>query len=300
MSRKRNAGQKRKPPEGARLVILARPTEVSSSSLLVAPPVPRRSLELRLQSGASLPNIEVPSDHKGREPQPVREPFVPATPSGAQTAPLSDTAISGSFAAFCARGEELEREHLEGWAEGESSPKVARHPPPTKRRASLRWVAGLVLAGAVTLLVSGGVKAAGHYRARLSSFAPPRKAPTAVVATLAAQQPKATEPAPPPQPTVEAQPIEPVASAAPDVEKPSGATQRKEAERLLNMGRVKDAIPIAEAAIEADPDHATGYLLLGSALQSAGRWKDGIAAYSQCVHRATKGPVNECRAVGGH
>ena len=66
------------------------------------------------------------------------------------------------------------------------------------------------------------------------------------------------------------------------------------------MGKFKDAIAMAEAAIERDPEDAYPYLYLGSALQSTGRWKEGIAAYSKCVHTAKKGPVAECRAVGGH
>jgi tetratricopeptide (TPR) repeat protein len=81
---------------------------------------------------------------------------------------------------------------------------------------------------------------------------------------------------------------------------PDGVNPKKEAERLLNIGKYKDAIPMAEAAIAADPEDAYPYLFLGAALQSVGRWKDGIAAYSKCVHTAKKGPVAECRAVGGH
>ena len=30
------------------------------------------------------------------------------------------------------------------------------------------------------------------------------------------------------------------------------------------------------------------------------KWKEGIEAYSECVRTATKGPVNDCRAMGGH
>ena len=41
------------------------------------------------------------------------------------------------------------------------------------------------------------------------------------------------------------------------------------------------------------------YLFLGSALQDMGKYKEGIEAYSECVRHATKGPVHECRAMGG-
>lgn len=81
---------------------------------------------------------------------------------------------------------------------------------------------------------------------------------------------------------------------------PDGVDPKKEALRLLNMGKYRDVIPMAEAAIARDPDDASSYLYLGAALQSSGRWKDGIEAYCRCVHNAKRGPVQECRAVGGH
>jgi outer membrane biosynthesis protein TonB len=84
---------------------------------------------------------------------------------------------------------------------------------------------------------------------------------------------------------------------------PSGADAealKKETLSLLNRGRNKDAIEKAREAIAADGTDATSYLYLGSALQDSGKWKDGVEAYSECVRNATKGPVNECRAMGGH
>lgn len=78
-----------------------------------------------------------------------------------------------------------------------------------------------------------------------------------------------------------------------------GKELRKEALNLLNRGKMKDAIPVARAAIAADPAEAMAYLYLGSALQDTGKWKEGVEAYSECVRNATKGPVHECRAMGG-
>jgi hypothetical protein len=75
---------------------------------------------------------------------------------------------------------------------------------------------------------------------------------------------------------------------------------RKETLSLLNKGRNKDAIEKAKEAIAADPTNATAYLYLGSALQDLGKWKDGLEAYNECVRNASKGPINECRAMGGH
>jgi tetratricopeptide (TPR) repeat protein len=84
--------------------------------------------------------------------------------------------------------------------------------------------------------------------------------------------------------------------------KPAGDAKAltKETESLLNRGKRKEAMEKAREAIAADPSQAMPYLLLGSALQDSGKWKEGIDAYSECVRNATKGPVNECRAMGGH
>lgn len=99
------------------------------------------------------------------------------------------------------------------------------------------------------------------------------------------------------QPAPSGEPDAKPAEAAPDPAK--AAALEKEALSLLNRGKRKEAIEKAREAIAADPSQAMPYLYLGSALQDSGRWKDGIEAYSECVRNATKGPVNECRAMGG-
>jgi hypothetical protein len=83
---------------------------------------------------------------------------------------------------------------------------------------------------------------------------------------------------------------------------PSGgdaSALKKETLSLLNRGKNKEAIEKAREAIAADPSDALPYLYLGSALQDSGKWKEGLEAYSSCVRTATKGPVHECRAMGG-
>ncbi|WP_437657607.1 hypothetical protein [Sorangium sp. So ce1182] len=86
---------------------------------------------------------------------------------------------------------------------------------------------------------------------------------------------------------------------APAASSEDASKLKKEALSFLNRGRYKDAIEVSRAAIAADPTDALPYLYLGSALQDTGKWKDGLAAYSECVRNATKGPVHECRAMGG-
>lgn len=99
----------------------------------------------------------------------------------------------------------------------------------------------------------------------------------------------------------EAKPEEPKAEEPKKIEPSADAeTLKKETLNLLNRGKNKDAIGKAREAIAADPADATSYLYLGSALQDTGKWKEGVDAYCDCVRNATKGPVNECRQMGGH
>jgi type IV secretory pathway VirB10-like protein len=200
------------------------------------------------------------------------------------------------------------------------------------RRARLRRVvAGVVaFAGVITLAVVGKTLAAGKQPATSMPMkptvvqearvepkpeekaAPPpvktaEAAPVAVVAPTASADVAKVEP----DPKADAKAAEDAKKAAEDAKKAeepkkaeaSGGDVKaltKEAESFLNRGNRKDAMVKAREAIAADPNEAMAYLLLGSALQDSGKWKDGIEAYSECVRNATKGPVNECRAMGGH
>ena len=198
------------------------------------------------------------------------------------------------------------------------------------RRARLRRVvAGVVaFAGVITLAVVGKTLAASKQPATSTPMrppvtqearvepkpeekAPPVAAPTptavAVVAPTASAEVARVEP----DPKADAKAADDAKKAADDAKKAeepkkveaSGGDVKaltKEAESFLNRGNRKDAMVKAHEAIAADPSEAMAYLLLGSALQDSGKWKDGIEAYSECVRNATKGPVGDCRQMGGH
>ncbi len=134
----------------------------------------------------------------------------------------------------------------------------------------------------------------------------------AVTATAAEVLHDPPPPAPPPPPPVEAVP-EPVAAAeaatataaasAPAAEPPvseaaaNASALRDEALKLLEKAKNSEAIVKASAALEADPTDAMPYLVMGSALQDAGRWREGHHAYELCVKHAKHGMVDECRAM---
>jgi hypothetical protein len=190
------------------------------------------------------------------------------------------------------------------------------------RRARLRRVvAGVVaFAAVITLAVVGKTLAAGKQPATSLPMKP-------TVTQEAKVEPKPEEKvAPPPEKTAAPPPVaalsasaavakvddpkadvkpveEPKPAEEPKKVEPTGGDAKaltKEAESFLNRGNRKDAMAKAREAIAADPTQALPYLLLGSALQDSGKWKDGIEAYSECVRNATKGPVGDCRQMGGH
>lgn len=199
-------------------------------------------------------------------------------------------------------------------------------PAAIARQARLRrLVAGVVaFAGVITLAVVGKTLAASKQPMASVPVKPPvvqeakvdpkpeEKAAPAPVKTVAApvEAPKASAEAakaePDPKAAEEAKKADEEAKKAaeePKKAEPSGGDAKaltREAESFLNRGNRKDAIVKAREAIAADPSQAMPYLYLGSALQDSGKWKDGIEAYSECVRNATKGPVHECRQMGGH
>ncbi|EYF02202.1 hypothetical protein [Chondromyces apiculatus] len=193
----------------------------------------------------------------------------------------------------------------------DEAPETLR-PEARLRRARLRrLVTGIVaLTGVLAILAVG--KTWLRSRGGPSTREPAMAAPEAGLASASAVT--SAEPAPPaavppatpaPAPTAQA---EAAPSAEATAQAPAGAPTpdpaeakrlQKEALSLLNRGKNKEAVEAARAAIAADPTDAMSYLYLGSALQDSGKWKEGIAAYSDCVRTAKTGPVHECSAMGG-
>jgi len=207
----------------------------------------------------------------------------------------------------------------------ESFPPVAddvpgpRQPEPPSpevlaRRSRYRKLVGAVVALAAVVVVSGVAKnlVAGRH---LSS--PPAMAVAAVRVSPAAADPSVASPSsamaapfdvPAPMPELPTTAPEEATERVVNEAAPEPATAsegnhsgdaKAEALRLLNAGNVKDAVPIARAAVAADPSDALPYLYLGSALQELGKHNEAIGVYSDCVRNATKGRVWECRAMGG-
>jgi tetratricopeptide (TPR) repeat protein len=175
------------------------------------------------------------------------------------------------------------------------------------RRHSLRVMTGCVLAAAVVLAASGAVRSAlaqrgasQRYGAEVAAAARSRPAPASVHATVftkAESQVASTQYRPQTASTAteaKSDAVQDDSSDRASIDATRGAL------RLLDQGKYQDARHVAELAVVLQPDDAYPYLYLGTALQMLGKWKEAMQVYSQCVHAARRGPVSECRAVGGH
>jgi TolA-binding protein len=186
---------------------------------------------------------------------------------------------------------------------------VPLSPALVARRNKLRKFVGVVVALGALFMVGGLGKSLLSSPAEAAEHAvtePEAATPAAAVAP-APLEPVAANPAqadiaiPAPVEAPPAVTAEVTAKVAAEEAEPSAKVEdpRAEALKLLNRGKLQEAIPMARAAIDKEPDHALGYLYLGAALQDTGKYKDAIAVYSDCVRTAKKGPLWECRAMGG-
>jgi tetratricopeptide (TPR) repeat protein len=186
----------------------------------------------------------------------------------------------------------------------EDEPREIEQLPPSPavlaRRRRYRRVVGAVVAMGVLVLLGGLGKSLFSSEAEAAEWSGEPLVSTALVAESVVEKAVGTSETieEPRRIEREVQAEEP---APKEPEKPTEKVDnpRAEALALLNRGKMKEAIPMAQAAIEKEPDQALGYLYLGSALQDLGKRAEAISAYSDCVRHATIGPVGECRAMGG-
>jgi hypothetical protein len=76
------------------------------------------------------------------------------------------------------------------------------------------------------------------------------------------------------------------------------AKQEKESARAaLEHGKRKDAVEAAQRSVDLDPTDAEAWLILGSAQQESGKWKDARESFVSCTKQAKLGPIGECRMM---
>jgi hypothetical protein len=296
----------------ARAKVQSEAVAVAAAPVVVAAPVvaaPVVAAPVVAAPVVAAPVVAAPVEQKAAEPAPER-------PAAAEEDPGNAASLEDSF--FQSGGEDGPIEPVvespDEPRDGEETYRAfeeeepafgALSPAAMARRARMRRIVGMVVGfvGVLALAVLGKTVASSSRSS--SSSAPATPVKTAAPAPQPEPpKPEAKPAAPAPAPTAEAKPAE---TAAPEPEKPAAAASdparsaalEKETIALLNRGKYKDAIEKAKEAIAADPEQAMPYLYLGSALQDTGKWKDGIEVYSECVRKATKGPVHECRQMGG-
>ena len=77
----------------------------------------------------------------------------------------------------------------------------------------------------------------------------------------------------------------------------SAKQEKEDARRALERGKRKDAIDAAQRSVDLDPTDAEAWLILGSAQQDSGKWKDARESFVSCTKEAKLGPIGECRMM---
>ncbi len=176
---------------------------------------------------------------------------------------------------------------------------------------------GALIILAVLLHLSAGTGQAGSGHAADTLSAPPSTAeqvkttgatmettPPATATTTAAaaaSAPAAVATGPASEGALDAAPsaASDPASAAPAASSAESVALAALAQKALEKGKLGDAIDAGEQATTLDPGDARAWLVLGGAYQERGDMQNARRCYSACVQHATRGPVNECRALGG-
>jgi hypothetical protein len=179
--------------------------------------------------------------------------------------------------------------------------------PPERRRKMANYVKVAVGFSAVLLLAAAVRVGIAHVRPTEAAAAVPvvvvtppvpppapevqaaQAAPAAVAPVTAATV--AVEP-PPPVPV-----DEPAAAAEPAPPEKTAKQEKEDARKSLERGKRKEAIESAQRSVDLDPTDAEAWLILGSAQQDSGKWKEAHESFVACTKQAKAGPIGECRMM---
>lgn len=168
----------------------------------------------------------------------------------------------------------------------ESAAVAASHTAPIQAAAIAAPAAVAVATPAAAVITPAPAAAPAAQPAAAAPVSAPAAAPAP------ASAPAAVTPAPTDQAAA------PAVAADPDAPPAKSAKEEKEdSRRFLEHGKRKDAIEAGLRSVALDPTDAEAWLILGSAQQDAGHWKEGRESYTQCLKQAKVGPVSECRMM---
>lgn len=256
-----------------------------------------------------------------------------SSPSSAPSSPSSLEAMSippvtediGDEPFFARDSVPVPADELED--DDDAKERALRETPEVRARVARarRLVSGLVAAAAILLVGGVGAKLLeGKGNAAVPSThaaaapvavteakpaapqveaAKPVEAPKPIEAPKpVAEAPKLAEAPAAPEPTkAEPAKVEPAAPAAPaassDAPTKTALEEKKEAQRLLDRGKSKDAIAAGERSVALDPADGEAWLLLGAAYQEQGKMADARRCYQACIKEGKRGPKGECAAM---
>lgn len=120
-----------------------------------------------------------------------------------------------------------------------------------------------------------------------------------VAALLRSSEPTARAASRPPVPVPEPEPEPdlPLPLHPPPASPPDPSTLRESARAHLEARRIDLALEASKRAVDADPEDATGWLLLGAAQMEARQHAQASVSFRTCARVARTGPVGECRAL---
>jgi len=313
------------PPEPLHVAPLAPPPvfEEAPSTLPVVAPPPAEPAAPPPVAAAVVAPVEAPAPPKVEAPAPVKAEVAAPPKADVEKAPLAREPEPAPPAPSSVKTAEIERSIAPVSSSAPRTlvePAAVEEPPESLGLAPERpsrwklWTAA-VAAFAAVVGIGIGVKIMRARQARARA-----QAAQAAQLLAARTEPAAPTPPPPPPPeptaAVTAEPAattvataEPAPSAAASAA-PSGSAAaaaddatasakalRDEALILLKKYKNSEAIAKASLALDKDPTDAMPYLVLGSALQDNNRWREARRAYELCVKNATRGMVDECRAM---
>lgn len=144
-----------------------------------------------------------------------------------------------------------------------------------------------------------GQPAGGSFTARPQDPAAQPAAPNAqpVAADPPPQAPAAQVADPKPADPSAAPPAAASVTDAPAKSALSALEEKKDASRLLERGKTKDAIAAGERSVALDPTDGEAWLVLGAAYQQIGKNADARRCFTSCTKEGKHGPISECREM---
>jgi hypothetical protein len=157
-------------------------------------------------------------------------------------------------------------------------------------KLAVGFSAVLLLAGFVSRMTHPNGGTGGERSAAAAQLQAVALQAVPVAAPVPPPPTEAVVPPPPPEEEL-AVPVDPAPPAK------SAKEEKEDARAALEHGKRKDAVDSAQRSIDLEPTDAEAWLILGSAQQDLGHWKEARESFVACTKQAKVGPIEECRMM---